>query len=49
MLAELRRALPAVRALSGADEAIPLHDSSVDAVLAGHARTGSTLPSPDPR
>jgi ubiquinone/menaquinone biosynthesis C-methylase UbiE len=37
MLAELRRALPAVRALSGSAEAIPLPDASVDAVLAGHA------------
>jgi SAM-dependent methyltransferase len=37
MLAELRRALPAVRALPGSAEAIPLRDSSVDAVLAGQA------------
>ena len=37
MLAELRRARPAVRALTGRAEAIPLPDSSVDAVLAGHA------------
>jgi len=37
MLAELRRALPAVRALPGSAEAIPLPDSSVDAVLAGQA------------
>ncbi|WP_326559246.1 class I SAM-dependent methyltransferase [Micromonospora sp. NBC_01796] len=37
MLAELRRAQPAVRALSGSAEAIPLPDSSVDAVLAGNA------------
>ncbi|ONH26389.1 class I SAM-dependent methyltransferase [Pseudofrankia asymbiotica] len=37
MLAELRRGLPAVRALSGSAEAIPLPDGSVDAVLAGHA------------
>ena len=37
MLAELRRGLPAVRALPGAAEAIPLPDASVDAVLAGHA------------
>jgi len=37
MLAELRRALPAVRALTGRAEAIPLPDSSIDAVLAGHA------------
>ncbi|WP_410672909.1 class I SAM-dependent methyltransferase [Amycolatopsis sp. cmx-4-68] len=37
MLAELRRALPAVRALSGGAEAIPLPDASVDAVLAGNA------------
>jgi SAM-dependent methyltransferase len=37
MLTELRRALPAVRALPGSAEAIPLADASVDAVLAGHA------------
>lgn len=37
MLTELRRALPAVRALSGGAEAIPLPDASVDAVLAGNA------------
>jgi SAM-dependent methyltransferase len=37
MLAELRRALPAVRALAGSAEAIPLPDASVDAVLAGNA------------
>ncbi|MFE9747786.1 class I SAM-dependent methyltransferase [Saccharothrix saharensis] len=37
MLTELRRALPAVRALPGSAEAIPLPDSSVDAVLAGNA------------
>ncbi|MFP3987589.1 class I SAM-dependent methyltransferase [Streptomyces sp. E11-3] len=37
MLAELRRALPTVRALSGSAEAIPLPDASVDAVLAGNA------------
>ncbi|MFE1550257.1 class I SAM-dependent methyltransferase [Streptomyces sp. NPDC058718] len=37
MLAELRRALPAVRALPGSAEAIPLPDVSVDAVLAGNA------------
>lgn len=37
MLAELRRALPAVCALSGGAEAIPLPDASVDAVLAGNA------------
>ncbi len=37
MLTELRRALPAVRALSGSAEAIPLPDASVDAVLAGNA------------
>ncbi len=37
MLAELRRALPAVRALAGGAEAIPLPDASVDAVLAGNA------------
>jgi ubiquinone/menaquinone biosynthesis C-methylase UbiE len=33
MLTELRRALPAVRALPGSAEAIPLPDRSVDAVL----------------
>jgi SAM-dependent methyltransferase len=37
MLAELRRALPTVRALPGDAEAIPLPDASVDAVLAGNA------------
>ena len=37
MLAELRRVLPAVRALSGSAEAVPLPDASVDAVLAGNA------------
>jgi SAM-dependent methyltransferase len=37
MLAELCRALPTVRGLRGSAEAIPLPDSSVDAVLAGHA------------
>ncbi|WP_406075567.1 class I SAM-dependent methyltransferase [Micromonospora sp. NBC_01638] len=37
MRAELRRALPAVRALPGSAEAIPLPDASVDAVLAGNA------------
>jgi SAM-dependent methyltransferase len=37
MLAELRRALPTVRAEPGCAEAIPLPDSSVDAVLAGNA------------
>ncbi|MFG1674519.1 class I SAM-dependent methyltransferase [Micromonospora sp. NPDC049282] len=37
MLAELRRALPAARALPGSAEAIPLPDASVDAVLAGNA------------
>jgi SAM-dependent methyltransferase len=37
MLAELRRALPGVRALPGHAEAIPLPDSSVDAVVAGNA------------
>ena len=37
MLAELRRALPDVRAMSGSAEAIPLPDASVDAVLAGNA------------
>src|SRR5918994_1048726 len=37
MLAELRRALPTVRARPGSAEAIPLPDASVDAVLAGNA------------
>ena len=37
MLAELRRALPDVRALAGSAEAVPLPDASVDAVLAGNA------------
>lgn len=37
MLTELRRALPAVRAVPGSAEAIPLPDASVDAVLAGNA------------
>ncbi|WBP84411.1 class I SAM-dependent methyltransferase [Kitasatospora cathayae] len=37
MLAELRRSLPAVRALSGSAEEIPLPDGSVDAVVAGNA------------
>jgi SAM-dependent methyltransferase len=37
MLAELRRALPTVRALPGRAEAIPLPDASVDAALAGNA------------
>ena len=37
MLAELRRALPGVRSLSGRAEAIPLPDASFEAVLAGQA------------
>src|SRR5580700_2343450 len=37
MLAELRRQLPAVRAVEGSAEAIPLPDQSVDAVLCGQA------------
>ena len=37
MLTELRCSLPAVRALPGSAEAIPLPDASVDAVLAGNA------------
>ncbi|MBO0841846.1 MAG: class I SAM-dependent methyltransferase [Nocardioides sp.] len=37
MLAELRRSLPAVEAVSGSAESIPLPDASVTAVLAGHA------------
>lgn len=35
MTTELRRALPAVPALPGSAETIPLPDASVDAVLAG--------------
>ncbi|WP_432968447.1 class I SAM-dependent methyltransferase [Dactylosporangium sp. CA-233914] len=37
MLTELRRALPAVRALPGSAEAIPLPDASVDVILSGNA------------
>ncbi|MEV7189667.1 class I SAM-dependent methyltransferase [Kitasatospora sp. NPDC093102] len=37
MLAELRASLPAVRALPGSAEAIPLPDGSVDAVVSGNA------------
>jgi SAM-dependent methyltransferase len=37
MMTELRRALPAVRALAGSAEALPLPDASVGAVLAGNA------------
>ncbi len=37
MLAELRRQLPAVRALPGSAEALPLPDGSADAVLCGQA------------
>ncbi|WP_373310889.1 class I SAM-dependent methyltransferase [Streptomyces umbrinus] len=37
MLTQLRRSLPTVRALPGSAEAIPLPDTSVDAVLAGNA------------
>jgi SAM-dependent methyltransferase len=37
MLTELRRTLPAVPALPGRAEAIPLPEASVDAVLAGNA------------
>ncbi|MEV4622186.1 class I SAM-dependent methyltransferase [Asanoa sp. NPDC049573] len=37
MLAELRRALPGVRALPGSAEAIPLPEASVDAVVSGNA------------
>lgn len=37
MLTELRRALPAVRSLTGRAEAIPLPDGSIDAVLSGNA------------
>jgi SAM-dependent methyltransferase len=37
MLAELRRQLPAVRAVEGSAEALPLPDQSVDAVLCGQS------------
>lgn len=37
MLSERRRALPAVHALPGSAEAVPLPDASVDAVVAGNA------------
>ena len=37
MLAELRRAMPAVRSVPGSAEEIPLPDASVDAALAGQA------------
>ena len=37
MLAELRRAMPAVRSVPGRAEELPLPDASVDAVLAGQA------------
>ncbi len=37
MLAELHRSLPAVRALPGRAEALPVPDASVDAVLAGNS------------
>jgi SAM-dependent methyltransferase len=37
MLTELRRQLPGIRSLPGSAEAIPLSDSSVDAVLCGQA------------
>lgn len=37
MLAQLRRILPAVRALSGSAEEIPLPDGAADAVVAGQA------------
>jgi SAM-dependent methyltransferase len=37
MLAELRRAMPAVRSVPGRAEELPLADASVDAVLAGQA------------
>ncbi|GAB7183820.1 methyltransferase domain-containing protein [Kitasatospora sp. Ki12] len=37
MLAELRRTLPAVHALPGSAESIPLPDGSVDAVVSGNA------------
>lgn len=44
MLGELRRALPAVRALHGPAEAIPLPDRSVDAVLCGQSLHWFDLP-----
>ena len=44
MLAELRRQVPAVRALHGPAEAIPLPDSSVDAVLCGQSLHWFDLP-----
>jgi SAM-dependent methyltransferase len=37
MLAQLRRAMPAVRSVPGSAEEIPLPDASLDAVLAGQA------------
>lgn len=37
MLAELRRAMPAVRSVPGSAEELPLPDASMDAVLAGQA------------
>jgi SAM-dependent methyltransferase len=37
MIAELRAAWPAVRALGGSAESVPLPDGAVDAVVAGHA------------
>jgi SAM-dependent methyltransferase len=37
MLAELRRAMPAVRSVPGSAEEIPLPDAGLDAVLAGQA------------
>jgi SAM-dependent methyltransferase len=37
MLAELHQLLPAVRAMAGSAEAIPLPDASVDAIVAGQA------------
>lgn len=37
MLAELRRSVPGVEAMSGSAEEIPLPDASVDAVVAGNA------------
>ncbi len=37
MLAELRRAMPAVRSVPGRAEELPLPDASVDAVLAGQS------------
>ena len=44
MLAELRRAVPAVPAMPGSAEAIPLPDASADAVLCGQAMHWFDMP-----